>query len=159
MDAPTTVRAAVRSDLEALAQMNAEVQHLHARAMSSLFKMPDLDAVRRQFEAWLDTPQMRIGLAEVDGRHAGYTVSRVRHKHDNPFRYAHRVVTIDQICVRSSVRRKGVGRRLIDAVRAWARDLGVDRVELDVWDFNGDAQAFFESQGFQTTQRFMALAV
>jgi hypothetical protein len=36
----------------------------------------------------------------------------------------------------------------MDAAVALARDLGASRVELEVWDFNDQARAFFAAQGF-----------
>jgi hypothetical protein len=41
-----------------------------------------------------------------------------------------------------------VGAALIGAVRAEAASRNVALLGLDVWSFNADARAFFQSQGF-----------
>jgi GNAT superfamily N-acetyltransferase len=50
--------------------------------------------------------------------------------------------------VRPAHRRRGVGAALIAAVRAEAASRNVALLGLDVWSFNADARAFFQSQGF-----------
>ncbi len=48
------------------------------------------------------------------------------------------------------------GKRLVAAVKAAARERGVGAVELDVHDFNEDAQAFFLAQGFTAVKHRLA---
>ncbi|MBR6312144.1 MAG: hypothetical protein IKR51_04135 [Oscillospiraceae bacterium] len=42
------------------------------------------------------------------------------------------------------------------ATRFAAKD-DLDRVELNMWEFNADALAFYESLGFETYRRYMEL--
>ena len=41
------------------------------------------------------------------------------------------------------------GRLLASVVIDWAQDLGVELIELSVWDFNEGARAFFGAMGAQ----------
>ncbi len=51
-------------------------------------------------------------------------------------------------------RRGGVGRRLMDAARAFARDQGAAAIELDTAHTNTAAQALYESLGYQVDLEF-----
>jgi putative acetyltransferase len=51
--------------------------------------------------------------------------------------------------VRASHRRRGIGRALVDAGIAWARGIGITRVELYVFADNAPAIALYEACGFQ----------
>ncbi len=54
-------------------------------------------------------------------------------------------------------RHRGIGRQLIDAVVAWARDAGCDRIVLEVSDDNTAAIACYAAQGFVPNGRTGAL--
>jgi GNAT superfamily N-acetyltransferase len=62
---------------------------------------------------------------------------------------------VEEISVRPAFRRRGCGKALIAAVRELARELQVDRVGLDHWEFNRAAHDFFAQQGFVTISERM----
>ncbi len=62
---------------------------------------------------------------------------------------AMRYLLIDQISVRPAARGKGVGAALMGQAETLAKNLDVKRIQLDSWDFNLNAHAFFEHLGFQ----------
>lgn len=50
--------------------------------------------------------------------------------------------------VAAAWRRQGVGRALMDAAAAWARDAGAHKVALEVWPHNQAARALYRRMGF-----------
>ena len=48
---------------------------------------------------------------------------------------------------------------MIDFIRAFAREKGFRRIELNMWEFNRDALAFYEAAGFSTYRRYMEMFV
>ncbi len=64
---------------------------------------------------------------------------------------ASRAVDLVSMWTDPSVRRAGIGRRLIDAVVEWARTARAERVELWVTNGNDPAQHLYESMGFVVT--------
>jgi RimJ/RimL family protein N-acetyltransferase len=46
-------------------------------------------------------------------------------------------------------RRQGVGRALMEAAEAWAREVGVRKIELHVFPYNGAAIALYEGMGYE----------
>ena len=61
------------------------------------------------------------------------------------------------VAVAAEHRRRGVGRRLMDFVKADAREKGFPRIELDVWAFNEGAKQFYEAVGMKPFRYFMEM--
>ncbi len=73
----------------------------------------------------------------------------VRERPDNPFTKPIRWIELDQIAIVDEARGGGAGRLLASVVIDWAQALGVELLELSVWDFNEGARAFFGAMGAQ----------
>ena len=48
---------------------------------------------------------------------------------------------------------------MIEFIRGWAREQGYRRLELNMWEFNEDALAFYEALGFSTYRRYMEMTI
>jgi GNAT superfamily N-acetyltransferase len=57
---------------------------------------------------------------------------------------------LEDLFIREEARRTGLGRALVDAAFARARERGCKRIELDVSEENSAARALYEACGFQT---------
>ena len=44
---------------------------------------------------------------------------------------------------------------MIAFIREYAKNKGFDRIELNMWEFNRNALAFYEASGFTTYRRYM----
>jgi ribosomal protein S18 acetylase RimI-like enzyme len=55
---------------------------------------------------------------------------------------------ITDIMIKEQYRKKGYGKKLIDAVTKWAKEKGLDRIELQVVPSNDLAYAFYHKLGF-----------
>lgn len=95
-----------------------------------------LKAVRRH-------PDAAVLVAEEDGRIVG-RLSLARDLHP-----ASRHVADLGLMVAADRRRRGIGRMLLEAALAWARDAGVTKLELHVFPWNEPAIRLYESVGFE----------
>ena len=66
---------------------------------------------------------------------------------------------IDEFGVDESCRRKGVASAMIRFIREYAREKGFRRLELNMWEFNRGALAFYEAAGFTTYRRYMEIKI
>ena len=64
---------------------------------------------------------------------------------------------IEEFCVDVSWYRKGIATEMINYIRRYAFEKNIHRIELNVWDFNENALAFYESVGFNTYRRYMEM--
>ncbi len=143
------IRKAIEQDAGVLGALNADVQALHAAAMPWLFKPPGPDTFPpAAVKELMAEPENLIFIAEVDGTAAGYAHAQIEERPETPFIHAHDMLYLHHISVSPPYRRRGVGRALIEAVRAAATDAGIALVALDVWTFNEEARAFFRGCGF-----------
>ena len=64
-------------------------------------------------------------------------------------------VEVDSLGVLESYRGKGVGKLLQEEVESWAKSVGINEMELHVWDFNASAIGFYTKNGYQMASHRM----
>jgi ribosomal protein S18 acetylase RimI-like enzyme len=149
------IRSATVADAGSLAELGAIVQALHYEHRPDVFKPADPLAARPLYERLLADPSVRAFLVEAGGQKVGYVIVHIISAPDTPLTRAATVVDIDQVGVHPHARRQGVGRALLDRVKALAEEIGADRLQLTVWEFNEPAQRFFAAQGLEVAMRRM----
>ena len=151
------VRFATEADLDRVNELRKQVNDLHVKGKPEIFKPGFPQELRDHIYTIRDDPKQRIVVAERDGVLCGFAVLNHVVRPENPFMSERNYLDIDEFCVDEAYRRQGVGTALIDFARAYAKEQGLERVELNVWEFNKDALAFYEAAGFQTYRRYMEL--
>lgn len=119
-----TILPAGRSDLGAITALEAE-------ALGGAWS-------RESWAEELDSPRTGVLVARAAGDVVG--VVALRHVED--------VADLDRVIVRPDHRRGGLGRRLVGAGLAWAREAGAERVLLEVAAINAPARALYDACGF-----------
>ena len=74
---------------------------------------------------------------------------------ESPYNKERRYFHIEEFGVDEMHRRKGIATAMMDFIKKDAKNRGFKRIELDMWEFNDDALAFYESAGFKTYRRYM----
>jgi ribosomal protein S18 acetylase RimI-like enzyme len=142
------IRAATKHDAPLIAMLNADVQALHADALPWRFKQPGPDTFTpKDAEALLSRANHVAFLAHVGETPAGYVAAHLMRNPETAFHHAHAMIYVHQISVRPNFRRRGVGRALLDAVKAHGEANGISLLTLDAWAFNANALAFFRAYG------------
>jgi ribosomal protein S18 acetylase RimI-like enzyme len=144
------IRKATKSDISRLVSLNDTVQKIHAEAYPHIFKCPtNSSEIEVFFSKIIDQVNSLVLIAFTDtGEPAGYICAVMNCVPENPFKFEQRVMHIDQMAVSPAYRNLGVGRMLIERVDEYAKELEMDRIELNSWMFNQDAHKFFEKLGF-----------
>jgi ribosomal protein S18 acetylase RimI-like enzyme len=144
------IRKATAEDTLLLSNLCRDVQHLHVQNHPDIFKMPlSADFAISFFNEMLADPAVSIFIAEENGEAAGYILCKLIERPENPFTFAMRSLHVEQISVRPASRGQGIGAALIQEAELLAKELAVQRIQLDSWDFNTKAHFFFERLGFQ----------
>ncbi|MST31753.1 GNAT family N-acetyltransferase [Acidimicrobiaceae bacterium USS-CC1] len=144
------VRTARPSDVQALAALNAVVQHLHHVALPQQFKAPDGSAVEAYLAERLAKPETVALVAEDWGGTAvGYALGEVLDVQESALKWAGRLMHVQHIAVEPSEARKGWGTALMDAIEGEGARRGADEVRLDYWSFNERARRFFTALGYE----------
>jgi len=154
------VRAATLDDYEAMTSLYTETDRLNHEWLPQLFPpvtgpIRSRDYVARQ----LADPNVRYLVAELAGRIVGLLLAIHHDVPSTPWFHARRYVEVQDLTVDSAARRRGVGRLLIDATEAWARERGATSIDLTVIEANENALRFYERLGFSTRSRRMTRIV
>ena len=155
--AEITVRFAREEDLERVNELRRQVNDLHVAGKPDVFK-PGFGAELRDYlYVIFKDPRQEIAVAEVNGAVAGFAVLNHINWPENPFMYERDFLDIDEFCVDEAYRRQGVAAALVRFIRDWAKEQGFRRIELNMWEFNTGALAFYEAAGFRTFRRYMEM--
>ncbi|HEY3416736.1 MAG TPA: GNAT family N-acetyltransferase [Armatimonadota bacterium] len=154
------VRRAGVGDAECISALNAEIQEIHRKALPDLFKPAEGGVFpAEQVRELMEDPDIFFWVAEEDGEAIGFCFAAIQRREENTFRYAMEMLVVEAIGVSEAARSKGVGKKLMEAAVALARERGIRRVMLDVWSFNARAHAFYEELGFHNCTERMWLEV
>jgi ribosomal protein S18 acetylase RimI-like enzyme len=152
------VRRATDEDGEVLARLHEPIQQLHADARPDIYRLPLMaDALIEDYRQTLADPNNYVWIAEIEGEPVGCVIAQVMRRPATIYTHPRKMVRIDQISVNPEHQGKGCGKALLNAVRDLARAEGIQRVVLDVWDFNRHAIEFYERQGFRAFSYEMEL--
>ena len=150
-----TVRFAREEELDRVNELRKQVNDLHVAGKPEVFKPGFCDELRDYIRVIWANPQEKIAVAEAEGVLCGFAVLNHITRPENPFMKARDYLDIDEFCVDERFRRRGVASALVRFAREFARAEGIPRVELNMWEFNRDALAFYEAAGFVTYRRYM----
>lgn len=135
-----------------------EVHAAHVAGRPDLFKPGGVESVA-QITARISDAGEFYWVAAAGENVVGYAYARLFEETESIWRYAARVLVLDQMGVDARHRSQGIGQRLWIAVRDSAIAERVDRVILNVWAFNSDARRFYERLGFTSFHERMALEI
>lgn len=146
------VRRAATSDYAPVRALLRDVIRAHAAAEPGIFADED-PLPRESFEGRLQDDASGILVAEVDGGIAGTCICRAARPRYSPCLRDRKILHINDMAVAAEKRRSGVGKALFKAAVEFAREKQCDAVELNVWAFNEDAIAFYNSCGMRCTSK------
>lgn len=109
----------------------------------------DADAALERLRAVIAGPASTVLLAEQDGRVVGFCTVALDLR---SVRFGQRA-WVEDLAVAEGARSGGVGKALLDAAKAWAREQGASHLELDSGDARVDAHRFYERERPTWTSR------
>ena len=128
------IHHAVHEDAEAIKKLNKEALG---------YDYP-LELTYDKLKAALSDPKMRIYVAEINGKIAGYV-----HAQDYDVLYASHCKDILGLAVDPHYQRMGIGKELMKAVEAWAEETGADCVRLVSGVHRQKAHKFYQACGYE----------
>ena len=153
------VRYANREDLPRVNELRKQVNDLHVEGRPDIFK-PGFNQEMQDFLYKIfESDNMNVIVAEREGVICGFACVQYVDKPESPYSYARLFYDVDEFCVDAAFRRQGVATEMFDFIKQQAKAKGFDRVELNMWEFNEDARAFYEAVGFTTYRRYMQMEI
>ena len=153
------VRRAREDELERVNELRMQVNAIHVAGKPEVFKPGFPEELRNYIYAIHKDPEQFIAVAVKDGTICGFAVLHHINQPENPFMKERDFLDIDEFCVDEAFRRQGIASEIIAFIREFAKEKGFHRIELNMWEFNQDALAFYEAAGFQTFRRYMEMFI
>lgn len=156
------IRAATLDDIVAMAPLIDALAAQHVAYDAARFAPPAPADTIRVYGDWLregmaDDGRVAMLVAEdIDGL-CGFVV--LEHLPDEPTWWTRAHAYLHDIHVAPRVRGCGLGERLVEACRDWARERGLTQLRGLVASQNAHAQAFFKHQGWRTAALEMVVDV
>lgn len=142
-------REALAEDLPAICELGEVVNRLHHDAWPQVFVGPgDPQRHRAHWQSSVGTERATTFVCERQSRVVGFVTVHLAQDPSSllqPLPYAR----IGSISVAPDHWGQGVGRGLMQAAEAWARQRGVTDLRLHVWDFNQRALRLYAELGYE----------
>lgn len=152
------VRPATRDDASVVAEMAMKLVEQHRHYDPVRFaRLADIDGMTWFYVGQTETNDAAVLVAEEDGRIVGFAY--VGYEAKNYADLSVSAARLHDIFLEDTTRGRGIGRLLLDAVIATAKQWGASKLMLSVAAQNTIAEKFFGKAGFQTTMHEMMLVL
>ena len=142
------IRRAEPKDAPRISALLRQVLEVHAAVRPDMYRSGTQKYSETDVLNLLNDPACVLFVeTDENDRVRGYAISFVQEIQDDGIIVGRREMYIDDICVDECTRRTGVGQRLFEHVKAYAKEAGFDWVTLNVWNDNKTALAFYKQMG------------
>ncbi|MGN0907011.1 MAG: GNAT family N-acetyltransferase [Bullifex sp.] len=148
-----TIRFAEEKDLGKVNELRRQVNDLHTEGRPDIFRPGFPDELRACIKG------KTVIVAESGDAVVGFAVITPAHRKETPFQYARDFLEIDELGVDSARKRKGVATEILKFIESYAKENGISGIELNMWEFNQEALAFYEASGFRTYRRYLEKSI
>lgn len=140
------LQLAREADWEEVKRLSVQVHDLHAAWRPDIYFQTDEPYPKEKFLE--DIRTRMVYVAKIDGIVAGYVVLAVMQK-GGAGTVQRKLLRLESICVEESIRGHGIGRTMVEEVRALAKAFGCSQIILGVHPENDRAVDFYQKCGFR----------
>lgn len=149
-------RYAEKKDAARIAELLETIAELHHKGRPDIYggggAKYGIEDVEKKID---DNEEIIIVAVNDDDYVVGYTISKITDVPENGILLPYRKMYIDDVCVDSTFRKMGIGRKLMDATKEEAVKNNCHIAELNVWAFNENAVEFYKSCGMSVQRMYM----
>ena len=145
-----TIRTAEDRDLERIKVLLGQVNNVHAEGRSDIFIKDCMKYTDKEILDQLHDPTKVVFVYTDDNDVVlGYAFCQIKEYKNINNIHPHKSLYIDDLCVDEKYRRHHIGKSLLMHVEDYARKNNFYSIELNVWECNSKAKAFYESMGMK----------
>lgn len=144
------IRPAETKDIPRILALLSQVLELHASIRPDIFISGTTKYAAEDLEEMLIHEKRRsyVAVDEAD-QVVAYALCELKEPASSLNLRPRRILFVDDFCVDENARGQHVGTALFQYVRQEARALSCDAVELNVWEGNDAARAFYDRMGMR----------
>lgn len=153
------IRGAVRQDFNDVCNLAIQVHDLHLKNRPDVYVDVDNSMLKDYLDGVYNDTQNKLFVVEnTDSNElVAFCIIKMMTTQSIPLLIQRRFALIENFCVKSGNRGKGIGKLLFQHTVNYARAKGASSLQLVVWEFNQDAIKFYDSMGMTTRNRKMEL--
>ena len=142
------IRKAIDKDIPDICRLLEQVLAVHHAGRPDLFRAHGKKYDEEDLQEMLKRLENPVFVYEDDGHVAGYIMCQEQNPCSSALTPV-KTLYIDDLCVDEDARGKGIGRKLFQYVKDYAKKNGFYNVTLHVWNSNPGAMKFYESLGLK----------
>ena len=147
------IEKAQTGDCGSVLMLLEDILRIHHSGRPDIFASSGAKYTAENLESIFSDPDTPSFVIREDGEFRGYALCQIKRSKGTPPLCPSVVLYIDDLCVSSDQRGRGLGSALLEHIIKTAKELGCCRVELNVWEFNEGARRLYERFGFSTQKR------
>ena len=141
-----TIDFAKTEDIPRIMELLKVVHKVHSDARPDIFVPGTTKYSAAQVQEILTNPALPVIVARDNGVVVGYAMCKLLTPEYLRGERTHSLY-IDDICVDAACRGKGVGGKLCNAAKQYAREHNCYNITLNVWELNEGAKKFYQRMG------------
>ena len=157
----TIMRNAKFSDFNDVNNLMLELHNLHVKNRNDVFKATDSPMKEEYFKDLLNNQDVKLFVIEnlENSEIVGYSNLKLMNTPNIDIVVKSKYIYIDDFCIKQAYKRKGIGKKLFNFILEYAKQQGVESVQLNVWSFNEDAIEFYNFMGMKERNVRMEMRV
>lgn len=150
-----TSRSATLDDKGPLEELFLEELRFHKTMLPNIFEIPEEIITTDWLRNIIDDANWSCLVFELDKNMAGAIIYKIVENPEDVILKKRRYGYIEEMIVKKEFRGKGIGRKMLEVAKEDLKSKGIFELELDVWEKNEDARAFYLKHGFSNLRRKM----
>ncbi|WP_303979324.1 GNAT family N-acetyltransferase [Streptococcus danieliae] len=144
-----SIRPAETKDVPAILSLLGEILAVHHQERPDIFKASGSKYTSQELDQIIAKAEQMVFVYEEEGQILGHLFCQIQEPHGNALQPI-KTLFIDDLCVASTARGRGVGQQLFAFAKQYARDQDCYNLTLDVWTDNAAAVRFYQRLGLQS---------
>lgn len=153
------VEPAERGDLPRINELRRMVNDVHVNGRPDIFRPGFCEELEAHLYEKFDREDSGVIVAKLGGVVFGFAITEYINRPGNAYNLPRSYYHVEEFGVDEHFRRMGIATALVDYMKREAAEHGFPKIELDMWEFNTGALAFYEEAGFRTYRRYMELDI
>jgi len=143
-----SIRLANTMDIEKIMELQTQVFEIHQKARPEWIKKNPINY--DYIKSIIESKNGKIFIAEENYKIIGHCIISIREIKNHVIFEDMINIEIDEMCVNEQFRKNGIGKKLFEEAKSYAKEINANYIELMVWDFNQNATNFYKKMGMKT---------
>lgn len=150
------IRLMNEKDIPGVLELLQQVLYVHHVGRPDIFKEKGTKYTEDHLKEMISNPSLVIFVYEADdGKIIGHCFCSIIDRPETTNSYSFKTLFINDLCIDESNRGKHIGKSLYEHAKKYAKENGFYNINLNVWECNPSAMAFYKAMGLVSQSHTM----